>query len=415
MHCNGITNELGCVNNGSRKAKICFLTVLAHQLQLTPLCYNAYGMHLQRIEAIGFRNLAGSIEFAPGLNVIYGANAQGKTNWLEAIYLLATTKSFRTSHPRESINHHAEEAILRGTVAHGHLSKDIQLLLARTTKQTFVNGKREPITRYLGNLGAVAFTADEMEVVRGGPDNRRRFLDRGLVNTMPAYLGTIAEYNRVLKQKNALLREAADSDNPTAFYPQVESWNDQLADLAVEIHEARTTYVEKLKAALRPQLFQAEELSIRYKSALEGKGDLSDYRRLIQERLNHHLKTETAVGHALVGPHRDDLLILSDGYETAKFASSGQQRSALLILELAQILVYYSVLEEYPVFIVDDIDAELDQSRIEILLDSLNDQSQVFISTSKSVIADRYRHRAATLYIESGSVRLDATSAVSRL
>ncbi|HYE73890.1 MAG TPA: DNA replication and repair protein RecF, partial [Blastocatellia bacterium] len=268
--------------------------------------------------------------------------------------------------------------------------------------------------RYLGNLGAVAFTADEMEVVRGGPDNRRRFLDRGLVSTMPAYLGTIAEYNRVLKQKNALLREAVESDNPTSFYPQIESWNDQLVDLAVEIHEARTAYVEKLKAALRPQLFQAEELSIRYKSALEGKGDLGDYRKLIQERLVHHLKTEIAVGHSLVGPHRDDLLILSDGYETAKFASSGQQRSALLILELAQILVYYSVLEEYPVFIVDDIDAELDQSRIEILLDSLNDQSQVFISTSKSVIADRYRHRAATLHIESGSVRPDVTSAVSR-
>lgn len=372
-------------------------------------------MHLQRIEAISFRNLAGSVEFAPGLNVVYGANAQGKTNWLEAVYLLATTKSFRTSHPREAINHHAQEAILRGTVAHGHLSKDLQLLLARTTKQTFINGKREPVTRYLGNLGAVAFTSDELEVVRGGPENRRRFLDRGLVGTMPAYLGTLAEYNRVLRQKNALLREAAASDNPASFFPQVESWNEELIEYAAEIHEARAGYVEKLKACLRPQLFQAEEISIRYKSSLEGKGDLGDYRTLLEARLTHHLKTETAVGHSLVGPHRDDLVILSDGYEIAKFGSSGQQRSALLILDLAQMLVYHSVLEEYPVFLVDDIDAELDQTRIEILLDSLNEESQVFISTSKSAIADRYRQRAATILIEGGRARMDATSAASGL
>jgi DNA replication and repair protein RecF len=379
------------------------------------LCYNVRGMHLQRIEAISFRNLTGSVEFAPGLNVIYGANAQGKTNWLEAVYLLATTKSFRTSHPREAINHDAQEAILRGTVAHGHLTKDIQLLLTRTTKQTFINGKREVVTRYLGNLGAVAFTSDELEVVRGGPENRRRFLDRGLVGIMPAYLGTLAEYNRVLRQKNALLREAAASDNPASFFPQVESWNEELVEYAVEIHAARAGYVEKLKACLRPQLFQAEEISIRYKSSLEGKGDLGDYRALLEARLTHHLKTETAVGHSLVGPHRDDLTILSDGYEIAKFGSSGQQRSALLILDLAQMLVYHSVLEEYPVFLVDDIDAELDQTRIEILLDSLNEESQVFISTSKSAIADRYRQRAATILIEGGRARMDATSAASGL
>jgi DNA replication and repair protein RecF len=108
-------------------------------------------------------------------------------------------------------------------------------------------------------------------------------------------------------------------------------------------------------------------------------------------------------------------VILSDGYEMAKFGSSGQQRSALLILDLAQMLVYHSVLEEYPVFLVDDIDAELDQTRIEILLDSLNEESQVFISTSKSAIADRYRHRAATILIEGGRARMDATSAASGL
>src|SRR5215813_14667314 len=120
-------------------------------------------MHLQRIEAASFRNLTGSVEFSPGLNVIYGANAQGKSSWLEAVYLLATTKSFRTSHPKEAVAHDAGEAILRGTVARGNLTKDLQLLITEGVKQTFVNGKREAVTRYLGNLNAIAFTADEMQ------------------------------------------------------------------------------------------------------------------------------------------------------------------------------------------------------------------------------------------------------------
>jgi DNA replication and repair protein RecF len=362
-------------------------------------------MHLLRIEAANFRNLLGSAEFSDGLNVLYGANAQGKSNWLEAIYLLATTKSFRTAHPREVIKHRAEEAILRGTVARGHLTKDLQLLIAAASKQTFVNGKREAVTRYLGTLDTVAFTADEMAVVRGAPEARRRFLDRGIVSTWPSYLGILAEYNRVLKQKNRLLRQAAESDDPPAYIPQLQSWNDQLVEYGAEIHAARLAYVERLRAQLRAQLFQSEEISIRYRSALEGRGDLRDFAGLMRERLAFHLRNEISSGHALVGPHRDDLEILADGHEVARFGSSGQQRSALLILDLAQILVYHQTFEEYPVFLIDDIDAELDRTRIETLLDYLNGKSQTFVSTSKRSIADRYRHRAATFLVAAGGMK----------
>lgn len=361
-------------------------------------------MHLLRIEALNFRNLTGSIEFSPGLNLIYGQNAHGKSSWLEAAYLLATAKSFRTSHPRDAIQHNETEAILRGTVARGNLTKDLQLLLTASTKQTFVNGKREPIVRYLGNLDALAFTADEMDIVRGAPEARRRFLDRGVFGTLPSYLGTLNEYNRVLKQKNALLREASDADNPLRFQPQIETWNDQLVALGTEVYLARTGYLAKLQAALNPSLFQAEEIRVRYKSSLEGKGDLSDYGALLRERLNLRLKNEIAAGYSLVGPHRDDLEILSDGYEIARFGSSGQQRSSLLILELAQQTVYHQAFEEYPIFLIDDLDAELDRTRIEILLDYLDGKAQTIVSTSKRSIADRYRHRASTFLVEAGRV-----------
>ncbi|HWQ31275.1 MAG TPA: DNA replication/repair protein RecF [Blastocatellia bacterium] len=359
-------------------------------------------MHLVRLEATSFRNLSGAVEFSPGLNIIYGPNAQGKTSWLEAVYLLATTKSFRTAHPHEVIRHSETEAILRGTVARGNLTKDLQLLIGEKTKQTFVNGKREAVIRYLGTLDAIAFTADEMQVVRGAPEYRRRFLDRGIVSTVPSYLGTIAEYNRVLKQKNRLLRDASEADDPMKFEPVIQPWNDQLIALGSEIYAARTAYVEKLRAHLRPQLFEAEEITIRYRSSLEGRGDLSDYPKLLAERLVFHLRNEIATGYSLVGPHRDDLEVLSDGYEISRYGSSGQQRSALLVLDLAQMLLYYSVYEEYPVFLTDDIDAELDRTRIEILLDYLEGKSQTFVSTSKREVADHYRRRAAVFQVRAG-------------
>src|SRR5205807_8512875 len=152
----------------------------------------------------------------------------------------------------------------------GNLTKDLQLLLTESSKQTFVNGKREAIVRYLGILDAIAFTADEMEVVRGAPEARRRFLDRGVVNTLPSYLGTLAEYNRVLKQKNRLLRDASQSDDPAAYFPLLQPWNDQLSAYGAEIHAARNAYVERLRSTLKPQLFQAEQITINYRSSLAG-------------------------------------------------------------------------------------------------------------------------------------------------
>lgn len=368
-------------------------------------------MHLLRLEAHNFRNLSGAIEFSPGLNIVYGQNAHGKSSWLEAAYLLATTKSFRTSHPRDSITHQSPEAIIRGTVGRGNLTKDLQLLLTATTKQTFVNGKREAVVRYLGNLDAIAFTADDLTVVRGSPDARRKFLDRGIFGILPSYLGTLNEYNRVLKQKNALLREASEAEDPLKFLPLIETWNEQLVAQGVEIHQARTSYLAKLQAALNPGLFQAEEIRVRYKSSLEGKGDLDDYVNLLRERLSLRLKNEIAIGYSLVGPHRDDLEILADGYEIARFGSSGQQRSALLILDLAQLTVYHASFEEYPIFLIDDLDAELDRTRIEILLDYLDGKAQTIVSTSKHSIADRYRQRAATFLVRGGCVVEESRSA----
>src|SRR5262245_956841 len=168
-------------------------------------------MILDWIEAHNFRNLSGRIDCGPGFNLIYGNNGQGKTNWVEAIHTLARTKSFRTQRLQEAIRFGEQVAAITGRVSHGaDLHRDLQINLQGNLKTVSLNGKREPLARYVAQIQIVAFTADELEIVRGAPEARRRFLDRGVASLHPAYVQTVIDYGRVLKQKNRILRDAFD-------------------------------------------------------------------------------------------------------------------------------------------------------------------------------------------------------------
>ena len=364
-------------------------------------------MHLEFIEAHHFRNLSGKITWGPGLNIIYGNNGQGKTNWLEAIYLLSRTRSFRTQRLQESIRFGEEMAFVRGGVSTGtDIQRELQITLQQNTKSISVNGKREQLARYLSQLQVFAFTADELEVVRGVPEARRRFIDRGVSSLRPAYVQTLADYGRVLKQKNRILQDALERGSRIEEVTDlVLPWNEQLVQHAVQIHHARANYIQRINEVLERGLFESQEVLIRYVSSLEGRGNLEEYERLFRERLALRLPAEMASGHALVGPHRDDLEILFGGREMRVYGSSGQQRSALLLLDLAAISVYNSWHSEYPLFLVDDVDAELDEKRIKRLLDYLEGRTQTFITTSKRSHVQEFLSRANLYEIEDGAVR----------
>jgi DNA replication and repair protein RecF len=364
-------------------------------------------MLLEMLEVHNFRNLSGKVSWGNGLNIIYGDNGQGKTNWLEAIYALATTKSFRTQRLQEAIRFGEDLTVVRGRVRQSlDVHRDLQINLQGNTKSISINGKREAVARYLGQLHAVAFTADELAVVRGTPDARRKFLDRGVVSLHPAYVQTLADYNRVVKQKNRLLQDASESEmNAEQVAALIAPWNEQLISLSAEIHRARTDYVERLNDVLERRLFEREDITIRYVSSLEGKGDLSDYEALITERLELRLQAEIASGYALIGPHRDDLEILFDGRDIRAYGSSGQQRSALIILDLAAISVYHSWHNEYPLFLIDDVDAELDRKRISYLLEYLEGRTQTFITTSKESLVEQFVARADLYQISEGAIK----------
>jgi DNA replication and repair protein RecF len=374
-------------------------------------------MHLDSIEAQYFRNLNGKISWGSGLNIIYGNNGQGKTNWLEAIYLLSRTKSFRTQRLQESIRFGEELAVVRGQVASGaELVRELQVGLQRNTKTILVNGKRETLARYLGHLQVFAFTADELEVVRGVPEARRRFVDRGVASLKPAYVQTLADYVKVLKQKNRILQDASERESRLdEVRDLLEPWNEQLAKLGATIHEARMHYITRINQVLERTLFEPQEILINYVSSLEGKGAADDYESNLAERLRFRMPAELATGRSLVGPHRDDLEILFSGREMRVYGSSGQQRSALLILDLAAISVYNSTHSEYPLFLVDDVDAELDEKRIKSLLEYLEGRTQTFITTSKRSHVQEFLSRASVYEIEEGEVRQERGKAAPTL
>lgn len=342
-------------------------------------------VYLESIEVTNFRNLRGSISCAPGLNIIYGNNGQGKTNWLEAIHILSRTKSFRTQRLQETIRFGEDTASITGRVSSGdNLQRDLQVSLRENTKAFSVNGKREQLARYLGQLQVFAFTADQLEVVRGVPEARRHFIDRGVASLRPSYVQTVADYNKVLKQKNRILQDANEHEfRQEQTEDLLAPWNEQLAKLGTEIHTARTQYTARLNDALEHTLFEPAALQIGYSSSLEGKGNLDSYEPLLRERLRLRVTAEVAAGRSLVGPHKDDLSIHLEGREMRVYGSSGQQRSALLLLDLAAISVYNSWHQNYPLFLVDDVDAELDEKRIKRLLEYLEGRTQTFITTSK--------------------------------
>ena len=364
-------------------------------------------MFLESIETENFRNLDCDVRCGHGLNILVGLNGQGKTNWLEAINILATARSFKTARLHETVEFGEETAFIRGRVGRAEdIHRDLQAVIQGNTKSFFVNGKREPVHSYLAQLHTVVFNADELEVVRGHPESRRRFLDQAIVSIHPPYVQTLADYSRIIKQKNALLQAAQDERiSKENAADQLQPWNEQLVGHAVRIHRSRLRYVQRLNEALATNLFGNETVTLRYASSLEGKGDMSNYEALIAERLALRVQAEMAAGYSLVGPHRDDLEILLDGHDLRKYGSAGQQRSVLLLLQLANISVYYSQQQEYPLFLLDDIDAELDYQRIDQLLDFLDGKTQTFVSTSKESFVTEFGGSAAVFDVVSGRAK----------
>jgi len=342
-------------------------------------------VRIQVLTAEGVRNLAPlTLEPRERFNVFVGDNGQGKTNLLEAIYAVAALRSFRTSKLADMIAFGAQEARIGARVVKDELVRVYELTVAPAGRRVLLDGKSaKPLARYFGGFNVVVFTPEDLALPRGAPGERRRFLDRAVFNAMPEYLAAVQDYEKVLKQRNAILKlHGQGAMTPARVEEMLTIYDVQLADYGIAIANARA----KLVADVRIELAQAfsaitrgeRRASARYVSKTAG--------ATVDEVLAHHKAgraKDLATQSTQFGPHRDDLAFELDDRDAGLFASQGQLRAIMLAWKTAELAVLARAHGDQPILLLDDVSSELDPARNAYLFEHLALQAgQVFITTT---------------------------------
>ena len=324
-------------------------------------------MFIESLELQNFRNYETlSLGFDRGTNILFGDNAQGKTNILEAVYLGGTTKSHRGSKDREMIRFGEEEAHIRMIVRRESVSHRIDMHLKKNkSKGIAINGV--PIRKaseLFGVVNMVFFSPEDLQIIKDGPGERRRFLDLELCQLGKVYLVQLTNYNKILNQRNKLLRDLAFSPE---LMPTLEVWDEQLLSYGSEIITAREEFVAQLNEIIkeihRNLTGEREQLELIYEPNVRRE----DFATVLRKNREKDIRFKMSS----VGPHRDDLCVKVNGIDIRKFGSQGQQRTAALSLKLSEIYLVKRMIHDTPVLLLDDVLSELDSSRQNYLLKSI--------------------------------------------
>jgi len=362
------------------------------------------GMILSQLSVRFFRNFSDcQLGFSTGANWILGGNGHGKTNLLEAIHVLALSRSFRTHQSRDLIQWESGQSYLGGEVRSRGSDTWLSIEHNSLSRRYCVNRSRVDLLEYVGRLSVVVFSTAQVEQVKSGDASRRRLVDRGLYPLQPTHLKRVLDYGRVIRQKNSLLREGASGYNGTSR-DLLDSWNLQIAVLGAKIIKSRHGYIEKIrsKLLLRNNRFTPENLTLHYAAAsgVDAGASLKQIEEQLTAALKSARESEFRARKALVGPHRDRVSMEVDGRCMQRFGSAGQQRSSLIAYQLAQMEVHFDLRGDYPLFLMDDLDAELDEQRIDRLLQVLGAKTQLFITSNKPGFV---RSRSAAVAADRGS------------
>lgn len=362
-------------------------------------------MTADRIICRDFRNIeSADIALTPGVNVFLGNNAQGKTNILEAIYLFAAGRSHRTPHEREMVRFGQPffELSLVTSASDRTRSLDFKVWSENSKRRECKkNGVVVPLTELIGNFRAVLFCPEHLSIVKSGPSERRSFLDIALCQLKPVYLKSLARHNRILKQRNALLKQLSDGNGDREL---LEVASEQLAREAAYIFVSRRNYIRALEIEMK-RFFsdlsdvtgEHEEPSLSFHSSLGDDCDLDEAEayKCYLSRLTSNTAREEAAGATLYGAHKDDIIIRLDGRDARLYASQGQQRSLALSMKLGEGAISRESTGDEPVYLFDDVLSELDPRRQLFLLSRLNSQvimtacSEPPESTNANIITTR--------------------------
>ena len=345
-------------------------------------------MYVTRVSSRNYRNLA-EAELVPcqGVNVIYGGNAQGKTNLLESLWLFTGGHSFRGSKdgelPRldpETGKNTPSAALALDFFSEGR-DQSAQLLIENGRRSSVINGvKKKTGSALIGKVRAVIFSPEHLLLVKEGPARRRGFLDGALCQIRPGYAALLHAYQRALLQRNALLKDLAK-------YPELrdtlEVWDLRLARLGAQVMEERRRYGERVGPMIR-EIYggiarRRETVDVAYAPSAPAGGSQEETEALFYQELERTRASDGRSGFTSTGPHRDDLRITIDGVPARAYGSQGQQRSAVLAMKLAEAQALAGISGETPIVLLDDVMSELDQQRQDYLLNHLHGR-QVFIT-----------------------------------
>ena len=368
-------------------------------------------MKLTNLQLQNFRNYESvQLEFTDGVHVFIGENAQGKTNLMESIYALAMTKSHRTTNDKELIGWNKEFATIKGTVEKTTTKTNLELQFSKKGKIAKVNYlEQKRLSSYLGNLNVILFAPENLTLVKGSPQNRRKFVDMELGQMSSLYLYDLVEYYRVLKQRNTYLKQLAIKKKQPDEYLEVLS--EMLSELASKIVFHRLDFMKQLEALAIPIHDQLslgrEKFSVSYQATIPLEDGLtpSQMKEIYIDQFKKNQTREADQATTLIGPHRDDLIFYLNEIPVQTYGSQGQQRSTVLSLKLAEIELMKLSTGEYPLLLLDDVLSELDDDRQTHLIKAIENKVQTFITTtSLDGIKQQFINEPVVIPIEKGTI-----------
>ena len=357
-------------------------------------------MYIESMELKDFRNYEFlSLRFDKGTNIFYGDNAQGKTNILEAVYLCGTTKSHRGSKDREMIRFHENESHIKLRINKGGISHRIDMHLKKNkAKGIAIDGI--PIRKakeLLGIVNIVFFSPEDLNIIKNGPGERRRFMDLELCQLDQIYLTDLAGYNHIVNQRNKLLKDMYH--NP-ALKDTLEIWDLQMLQYGQKVISKRKEFVKDLNTVIKEihsNLTGGEEhIEVLYEPSTEAE--------FFEETLKKNRDRDIRMKMTSSGPHRDDLCFMVNGVDIRKFGSQGQQRTAALSLKLSEIYLVKEKIKDTPVLLLDDVLSELDSNRQTYLLDCIHDIQTLITCTGLDDFVSHQFHLNKVFKVVKGEV-----------
>ncbi|MGL4374430.1 MAG: DNA replication/repair protein RecF [Turicibacter sp.] len=364
-------------------------------------------MFINKLSLKQFRNYESAcVEFTKNINIIIGNNAQGKTSLIESIYVLSTTKSHRTSKDSQLILFDQEFARIQADVSREYDDFDLSLILSKKGKKAIYNGvDQKKLSDYVGKLVVVMFAPEDLSLVKGGPQYRRRFIDMEIGQLSPSYLFHLGQYSKLLKQRNELLKQLRFNRKDELL---LEIMTEQMVPHVVFVLKERLLFIEKLQffaQKVHSEISnQLEMITLEYTNSFKNTELVEE---AILQKYRDYYDQDISQGSTGHGPHRDDFSVSINGVNTHQFGSQGQQRTASLSMKLAEIELIHSVINEYPILLLDDVLSELDDNRQTQLLNTIKNKVQTFITTTNiDGVDDNVLELADIFMIENAEIRI---------